>query len=160
MMEATASLSSNNNKSTTNSTAFGMEATASLSSGLFKQHSHHGSNSLIVLEQQQVDQESTGIIEARGGSSKDNHSTTNSTAIVEATSLLPLNLSADLTELFDATLNVPSSPLIPILNKNRDAEPAKDMIIGNNKKGKQVTDNDVMHIPWKDRDKEGVPYIR
>jgi hypothetical protein len=71
-----------------------------------------------------------------------------------------------LTELFDATLNAPSSPSIPILNKKRAAEPANNMIIGNNKKGKQVADNDVMHIPWKcfgssqDRDKEGVPYIR
>jgi hypothetical protein len=73
-------------------------------------------------------------------SSKKNHSTTNSTAIVEATALSPSNLSTDLTELFDATLNLPSSPLIPILNKKRAAEePASDMITGNNKKGKQVT---------------------
>jgi hypothetical protein len=43
-----------------------------------------------------------------------------------------------LTELFDATLD----------NKKRAAEPANDMITGSNKKGKQVTDNDVMHIPW------------
>jgi hypothetical protein len=67
---------------------------------------------------------------------------------VEATALSPWNLSTDLTELFHATLNVPPSPLIPILNKKRAAEPANDMITGNNdKKGKQVTDDNVMHIP-------------
>jgi hypothetical protein len=121
----------------------------------------YGSHSLVVLGNIQVGPEqdshhhsnltknSTAMMEATTSSSSEkNHSTTNTTAIMEATALSPLNLSTDLTELFDATLNDPSSPLIPILNKKRAAEPANDMIIGNNKKGKQVTDNDVMHIPW------------